>query len=149
MSTPLPGDFVDVDFQIEKEDWNTYELNDYVKIKGRLIVLRVSRDKKSGQYSAQTQNIFVTFAPSHLKGPPSTPPAIDNIDKSKMIPVEIVHSNEIWNIYKITTTGERIKVKLIVTDVFKIKDTYDQFGQPFYLIKSGVYVTPAPSDIKP
>lgn len=144
MSGLLPGDIDDQEFQIEKEEWNTYELKDGVRIKGRIILLRVAKDRHSppGQYGVQSQNIFVTYAPSGLKGAPSTPPATENIKQSDMYPVEVLNSNEVWNIYKILNTGDRIKIKLVATEVFRVKDAYDQLGQPYYIVTSGLMVSP-------
>ena len=114
-SVPLPGDLEDLEFQIEKEEWNTYELKDSVKIKGRIVITRISRQRNEppGQYSIQSQNIFVTYAPNSLKGIPATPPSPENIKQSDLYPVEVVNSNEVWNIYKILNTGDRIKIKLV------------------------------------
>lgn len=147
---PLPGDFEDVEFRIEKEDWNTYELKDDVRIKGRIIVLRLNRDRNMspGQYGVQSQNIFVVYAPSRMRGPPSTPPRPEEINQSDLYPVEVINSNEIWNIYHILNSGDRIRVKLVATDVFRVKDAYDQSGQPFYIVTSGVMITPVSKGIK-
>lgn len=145
----LPGDFIDEEFEIEKENWNIYELKDDIKIKGRIILLRLTRNKnaQAGQYNAQTQNIFVVFAPNDRLGPPSTPLPPDKIPPEKMIPQEIINSNEVWNTYKIVRSGERIRIKLVVTDIFRVKDEYDQLGEPYYIIRSGVIISPAPKDI--
>ena len=145
---PLPGDFEDVEFEIEKEGWNTYELKDGVKIRGRVIVLRITKEKNAppGHYGAQTQNIFVIFAPRSLRGPPSTPPTIEQAQKMERYPVEIVSSNEVWNVYRILRTGDIVRVKLVVTDIYRVKDLYDQLGEPYYLITSGIIVTPGPKE---
>jgi len=140
----LPGDLDDLEFKIEKEEWNTYELKDGVRIKGRIILLRVARDRNSppGQYGIQSQNIFVTYAPNHLKGVPSTPRSPDALKDTDMYTVEVTDSNEVWNIYQIVNNGDRIKVKLVATEVFRIKDSFDQIGQPYYIVSSGLMVSP-------
>jgi hypothetical protein len=143
-SETLPGDLEDLDFEIEKEEWNTYELKDGVKIKGRIIILRIAKPRNSppGQYGVQNQNIFVTYAPNSLKGVPSTPPPMDQIDRSSMYPVEVTHSNEIWNVYHILRTGDRIKVKLVANEVFRVKDIFDRSSNPYYIVTSGVMISP-------
>jgi hypothetical protein len=139
----LPGDYDDVDFQIEKEDWNTYELKDGVKIKGRIIVLGITKNKNAhGDYAIQSQNFFAISAPRHMRGPPSTPLPPNEIDPKKMIPVEAERSNEVWNTYRILPTGDAIKVKLLATDIYKVENGFDQNGQPQYLITTGVIITP-------
>lgn len=149
MSNLLPGDVDDVDFQIEKEDWNTYELKDGIRLKGRMIVLRLSKDKNApaGQYGVQTQNIFVVYAPKDEKGPPSTPPQPNTVKQSDMIPVEVLNSNEVWNNYKILNTGDRLKVKMVVTDVYRVKNAFDNLGQPYYIITSGIMISPMPKGV--
>ena len=121
-----------------------FAVNHSVKIKGRIIITRITRQRNAppGQYSIQSQNIFVTYAPNSLKGVPATPPATENIKQSDLYPVEVVNSNEVWNIYKILNTGDRIKVKLVATEVFRVKDAYDQLGQPHCIITSGVMISP-------
>jgi len=150
MSSPsLPGDIEDFDFQIEKEEWNTYELKDGVKLKGRIIILRLLMDKNAapGQYGIQSQNIFVPYAPQNMKGIPRTPPPQNEIKQSDMYPVEVENSNEVWNVYRIPKTGDRIKVKLVATEVLRVKDVFDQSGQPYYIITSGLMVTPVSKGI--
>src|SRR6476659_9949324 len=102
-SSSLPGDIEDIDFQIEKEEWNTYELKDGVKLKGRIIILRLIRDKSAapGEYGIQSQNIFVTYAPQNMKGIPATPPGQENIKRADMYSVDVESSNEVWNVYRI------------------------------------------------
>jgi hypothetical protein len=149
LSSTLPGDYDYVDFQIEREDWSTYELKDGVNMKGRIIVLKLARNRNAppGEYGIQSQNIFVTFAPKEQRGPPSTPPATGQIPKDNLIPVEVVSSNEVWNNYKILKTGDRVKVKLVVTDVFRVKNQFDQTGEPYYIVTSGLMISPMPKGI--
>jgi hypothetical protein len=146
---PLPGDFDYVDFVIEKEDWSNYELKDGVHMKGRIIILKLGRNRNAppGEYTIQSQNIFVTFAPKEERGLPSTPPPAGQIPKEKLIPVEVVSSNEVWNVYRILNTGDRVKVKLVVTDVFRVKGQFDQNGEPYYIVTSGLMVSPMPKGL--
>jgi hypothetical protein len=148
-SPVLPGDLEIVDFQIEKEDWNTYELKDGTIIKGRVIVTRIGKDKNGPpeQYGIQSQNLFVTWAPKDKKGPPSTPPTIDQIKESQMIQVELDRSNEIWNIYKIPSSGHRLRVKLVVHDILRVKDAFDQIGEPYFIITSAIMMTTMPKTV--
>jgi hypothetical protein len=145
-SSVLPGDFEIVDFQIEKEDWNTYELKDGTILKGRVILTRVGKDKNRppDQYGIQTENLFVTWAPKDKKGPPSTPPPMDQIPESQMIQVEPERSNEIWNIYRIPSSGHRLRVKLVAHDILRVKDVFDQIGEPYFIITSAVMSIPMP-----
>jgi hypothetical protein len=149
--TSLPGDLEDLEFEIEKEAWNTYELKDGVRIKGRIILLRLARNRNlpPGQYAIQSQNMFVTYAPNSLKGIPATPRSSDEIKESDMFTVEVLNSNEVWNTYNIVNTGDRIKIKLVATEVFRVKDSFDQLGQPYYIVSSGLMISPISKGISP
>lgn len=46
--------------------------------------------------------------------------------------MSVVDSNEYWNFYEVRNTGQELKVKLILDEVFRFKDTYDELGCPFY-----------------
>ncbi len=41
---PMPRDYEDMEFTIEGEDWNRYELKDGTTIRGRVILQKVIRD---------------------------------------------------------------------------------------------------------
>jgi len=46
-STPspsLPPDYEELDFKIEEEEWNEYELDDGVTIRGRIFLAKIMRD---------------------------------------------------------------------------------------------------------
>ena len=43
-SNPLPIDYEEMEFEIIDEDWNRYELEDGITIKGRVILGKIMRD---------------------------------------------------------------------------------------------------------
>ena len=41
---PMPIDFEEMEFTIENEEWNEYEIQDGVRIRGRIILNKIIRD---------------------------------------------------------------------------------------------------------
>ena len=64
------------------------------------------------------------------------------------VPVAVTESTENWNIYKLEDKSV-VKMKLVVTDVFRIEGQYDAEGNPVYMIKSSnIPSITAPDDLK-
>lgn len=65
-----------VDFEVEKESWNVYLLDDGTKLKMRAVVSQVVRleDQYNAQgdpvYFIQSQNVLNAEVPDHLKEEP-------------------------------------------------------------------------------
>lgn len=144
------SDLDNLEFKIIKEQWNEYELKDGTKIRGRIFLTRISENKntprpqnlKPGEqvvdYQFQIQNHFEVFTPKNLLGIPTLPlPAVNEISESMKELVESLTYNEPWNTYEIIKNGTIIKVKLVVNDIYKVKDKYDALGNPYYLLING------------
>ena len=134
---------VELEFEPIEEKWNEYELLDenvYVRLRGRIILLKVFRNPaRKSEYSMRFHKVFVVSSPRKgVPMKPSTPAEIKHLEK---YPVEIMSSREPWNIYRILQTGEIIRVKLIVADVYRVKGYYDAEGEPYYIIKSGPLIS--------
>ena len=54
--------------------------------------------------------------------------------------VEANQSTELWNQY-LLDDGALLKLKTVVTELFRVKDLYDESGNPVYVVKSGNIVT--------
>jgi hypothetical protein len=87
---------------------------------------------------AKLQNIIVVFnAPEKLRGPPNPrPPSVKEAAKLKKEEVSIVNSEEEWNYYRISKSPGGVKLKMVVTDIFRVVDVYDQDGDPYYIVSS-------------
>lgn len=133
----------ELDFEPIEERWNEYELLDenvYVRLRGRIILVKLFRNPAGkSQYGMKLHKVFAVSSPR--KGVPMKPPTPAEIKKMEKYPVEIVSSREPWNIYKVVRTGELLRVKLIVTDVYRLRGYYDSEGEPFYVIHSGSLVS--------
>jgi len=144
---PLPRDFENLEFETLEENWNRYELKNHTVVRGRVIVTRFAKDSHDptpNAYALSSQNVFVVDAPVEQRGEPTlTPLTPDQIKNPKGTPVNIVNSNEVWNRYRILSTGVVLKVKLIVQDAMRLTpDRFDSDGMPQYLFRSSPMVVP-------
>lgn len=142
---PLPDDYEEMEFKVEEEDWNEYELEDDVRIKGRIFLAKIMRDPNDPQKMNFdiTPPKWVVFAPSHLRGTPSTE-LIKDPSKQRThnkYKVHIDKNHEPWNIYRILRTGQEIKIKLTVDEINRFDKAYDQSGCPFYSVPNGIAIT--------
>ena len=158
MTEEIPAlSFQEVDFVPEKEVWNVYELGDRSTLKIRAILVKLlkprvqrkipvpGRPELEGQeFRAKFQNILaVTKAESSLMGKPTSPLPLSELEKMERLEVSYTPFQEDWNIY-VLPEGSRIKVKLVVSSVFRIKGQYDELGYPMYLVNSTNAITPVP-----
>ena len=80
-----------------------------------------------------------------------------NVEKRIVIPgqapknverIDVENSDEPWTVIKLTD-GSTLRLKNVVTDVWKVVDEYDDEGNPMYSIRvNGVMVVEAPSNLK-
>ena len=134
---PMPIDFEEMEFTIENEEWNEYELKDGARIRGRIILSKIIRDP----YNPNTfsfdfsRPIWVVSAPTALRGE-SNWNGVKN-DSSKF-EVHVNRNHEPWNVYRIVKTDQKVKVKLTATEVNRLADKYDKRGLPVYDIPNQV-----------
>jgi hypothetical protein len=158
LSEDIPAlQFEAIDFESEKETWNIYELGDRSVIKIRTILIRLMRNIKSvpqkiltGQemraleFQANFQNFLtVTKATPILMGKPTPPLSADELLKMEKVEVAYTPFQEDWNVYKLPD-GSKIKVKLVVSAVFRVKGRFDELGYPMYVVNSTNAITPVP-----
>lgn len=134
---PMPIDFEEMEFTIENEEWNEYELKDGVRIRGRIILNKIIRDP----YNPNTfsfdfsRPIWVVFAPMTSRGESNW----NGIKKdSSKFEVHVNKNHEPWNVYRIVKTDQKVKVKLTATEVNRWADKYDKNGMPVYDVPNQV-----------
>lgn len=142
---PLPNDYEEMEFNVEEEDWNEYELNDGVRIKGRVFLAKIIRDPND----PKRMNFDITppkwsvYAPPHLRGSPSLE-LLQDLQKQKdhkKYKVHIDKNHEPWNIYRILRTGQEVKIKLTIDEILRHDNAFDQNGCPFYSVPNGLTVS--------
>ena len=142
-------DIDELEFKPIEEVWNEYELRDGTKIKGRTFVTRIAEIKNAPlspnanpksigtNLNISLEKNFQVFAPNDKKSSPTPIPTnINAIPDDQKEEVKVLTYSEPWNTYEIIKNGIIIRVKIVVSDVYRIKNVYDQFGQPFYVIKN-------------
>jgi hypothetical protein len=142
------SDIDELEFKPIEEVWNEYELKDGTKIKGRTFVTRVAEIKNaprppnadpksiSVNLNVTLEKNFQVFAPKERKSNPTQIPDVNTIPEDQKEEVKVLTYSEPWNTYEIIKNGTIVRVKIVVSDVYRIKNVYDQFGQPFYMIKN-------------
>ena len=140
----FPLDYEEMEFRVEREDWNEYELKTGVRIKARISLAKILRNPdalNNLRVDISTPH-WTVYAPAPLRGIPGTdlladPAQLESKSKYK-VPVEKNH--EPWNVYTILRTGQELKLKLIVEDVYQFADVYDRKGCPVYHAPHGATV---------
>lgn len=126
----------EINFEIIREPWNFYELEDDIVLKNRLVLKRVFRKKEDTGigYSLGSQNLTViTHVPDKLKGPESER-KISQVNLREHIVRDNVRFDtlrEEWNEY-VTEDGASIRLKLTLVNVAKTS-LYDKEGDPIYI----------------
>lgn len=143
------SDLDNLEFKVIKEIWNEYELKDGTKIRGRMFLTRIAEDKnkpKPATTNSKEQIVdfqfsfskhFEVFAPKDQLSAPTKIPSVKEIAEDKKMEVDPITMSEPWNIYEVIKNGTIIKAKLVVSEIHRVNDIYDQFGQPYYILKNG------------
>lgn len=154
MSKSIFPQYEEEDFDVEKEVWNVYELEEgthRVTLKMRTILTkllkpRIMKDEplppgvppgaKKMELQMSFQNIvIVSSCPPELMGSPSKPIPSVQFQKLPREQIKYIPFHEDWNVYKLSG-GMKIQVKLVVSSVERVKGRYDQFGYPIYNVQS-------------
>lgn len=141
----------EIEFEIEKEVWNRYELADNAELRIRAILIKLYQkpnptDVTKIEYTGESKNItnVVPMKDYKLFGPPTNvvyPP--QDLLNSKTVDVSFNTITEDWNVYRLNN-GARIKTKLVVASIKRFLDKYDASGLPIYNIESTVVVNVSP-----
>lgn len=151
--------YEEVSFEIEKEMWNVYELDDRSTIRMRCILVKLLRSLAPPEMSSAPtmpqggkaigfQSVFqnivtVVRSPPELMGKPTPPASSEELEKLDKIEVGYTPYLEDWNIYRLPD-GNKLKIKLVVSAVYRVPKQYDSFGYPIYYINSTNAIVPIP-----
>jgi len=125
-----------MDFEVIKEPWNIYSLEDGTFLKIKVILIKVMQDIEKGSYAVNTTNALGILSPNVNKKAPST----NSEDK---LEIEMKDMNfkvveESWNEYKLED-GNILKIKPAIAAIDRTK-FYDVKGDPNYLINCQILV---------
>jgi hypothetical protein len=141
-------DFEYVDFNVEKEDWNKYRLEDKTILKSKFVLISVIAEKgfkekmkkvgtdKGGvlKYEFQSTNVVGVEPPEKLMGEPApqayTPQELESCIVQDDMDFETVLGT--WNVYKLDEVAS-LKVR---TSLMRVRRTskFDNHGRPIYLV---------------
>jgi hypothetical protein len=145
---PDPASLYVVDFEVRKEGWSWYQLDDGNKIRSRVILVSVRAVKptlKKGEFVAPETSITVKVdSPPNRRGPKGSNPTPEELSDPKGHggeEVEINNSNEPWNEYRVGGNVLRLQMKLVLNRVWRLKDRFDPVGDPVYVVNFGVNTT--------
>ncbi len=153
MSDSTDRDIGVLEYEIVEEAWNEYQLADGTTLRARVILKRVGKPppNSSKPYLTSSTEVFSVAAPLSSRSTPGsnlTPEEMtvtdEKINDGRLIPVKVIASSEPWNIYRIMESGVLIQGKLVLGAVYRVKDRYDKFGEPQYLVQSGPLYAPLP-----
>lgn len=132
------GSETELTFDVVREPWNVYELEDGSILRTKFILLRVKRkEDPSGQtgYAVKSQTITsVSHIPELLIGEPAARQYSPKELQASIVEEDVRYTTltEEWNEY-IVEDGARIRVKLTVVKVAKT-DKFNNDGEPIYLV---------------
>lgn len=136
----LSGEEKPLDFDVEAEPWNKYEVSDHTLIKTKYVITKVVRVLVNGQanYRVDGQTLSVVLNMTNEKGPKDT-----RVYSPQELNSEIKYDNmhyktlaEEWNEYRIDD-GSVVRLKATITRIAKTKK-FDLNGDPVYLIDNNV-----------
>ncbi len=135
-----------VDFKVENEDWQYYDLSDGSKLKIKLVLTQVLRSRKQvneqGEpiysWNAPTFLSIVSFSESMRGQPTDTPVTPDRITDSvdAEVDFEKVSKNDAWNVYDLSD-GTELQLKLKINAIARTK-LKGQAGEPIYTVATGM-----------
>ncbi len=138
----LPDDFEEMDFSVEEENWNEYELGDGSRIKARIVLKKILRDPNNPKNFSfdLIPPFYGVYTPQTKRGEKNNQPKPQEYNTLDNYEIKINSSNEKWNVYRILKTGQQLRIRLTVTRMRRIKDRFDKDGLPFYMVDSGPMV---------
>jgi hypothetical protein len=143
---------VELPFQIVREVWSSYELEDGTVLRSRTILTKVLGPRLLPEKGAQVplkfafSQINVVTSPPDIKGTPNPmPKPIPELQGLPTEDVDFKEPREAWNLYRITGLHEPVglKTKVVVTAALKVAGEFDQEGNPMFIINSTTLVVPA------
>jgi hypothetical protein len=142
---PDPATLHIVDFNIEREEWSIYNLEDGNRIRARVILVSIRTPRippQKGDLIAPETNVQIKVdSPLNRRGPKgsaATPEEVSDPKGHGGIEVHVLNSNEPWNEYQLVGSEIKMRVKLVLNRIFRIRDRYDNVGDPVYVVNFSI-----------
>jgi len=150
VSPELPKDFVFVDFEVLREGWNRYKLEDESILKTKFVLMNIMLEKNYKEIMErqktekglkmgigfQSHIIVGVEAPPKLRGEPDTKTYSVEELRSSIVKEDLDFEavTETWNFYALEN-GITIKVRNTPISVSRT-NKFDKQGLPIYLVDS-------------
>lgn len=118
-----------IEFEIKREPWNKYKLEDEVILKCKLIMVKISKGKDGYLFSHQP--IFGAIASSRKKIKKST--SRKKTSKIEKYDISFECIEEKWNEY-ILSDNYKLLAKIQITQINRT-NLYDEHGDPVYNVQ--------------
>jgi hypothetical protein len=129
--------YENLDFEIIKETWNKYTIDDDIELKTRIVILRIMYDKnrsKNNHLIEFSQPLFTISCPLEKMGEKNNVPRPEEYYKLPSYNIKINEVEENVNLYLIKKSKMIIRIDYTVTEIKRITGRYDQNGNPFFLV---------------
>lgn len=149
---PLPNTGTFVDFEIKREGWNLYKIEDGTLLRARVILAGIQMEKeledvvkqlRPGQklklgFRVNPRTIFGVESPPELKGEPDFKTHTNAELKSSITNADMDFETmrAVWNLYELEN-GATLKARLSVVTVNKTSK-FDSMGVPVYFVDSNI-----------
>lgn len=146
----LPDDYEQLEFSVEEESWNEYELGDGNRIKARTLLKRITKDPNNPKSFIfdLVPPFFAVYALPTNRGERNNEPLPTEPGSLPNFEIKIIRSDEKMNLYRLLKTGQLLRIKLSVAKISRVTGRFDKDGLPFYLVNSGPMITLDPPDKK-
>jgi hypothetical protein len=104
------------------------------ELKARLERLAISVERLTLATESKTRPVGRNQVKSGVKP--------NDISSGSKMPAKVISSSEQWDIYRVHETGDMYRIKMFVTEVYRVRDRFDQFGEPQYVVARGQVVAP-------
>ena len=132
-----------VDFEVVKERWGKYNLDDESILKIKFILTHIKSEEQDGRkkkYNANIQNIQTIYPAEHLMGEPqkavfNNQMIMQNVEKDDVSfdPLEIPVNEYILD--------DRTKLKVFPQVIKVIRSSLkNKFGEPIYMVNTNVTI---------
>ena len=129
-----------VDYDNVKVEWNRYELSNGITLCLTALPLAIfatdmTDAKGMPAYIITWSNVLRVTAPEAHSGTPTPPIPPDQLRRTPTTLVKPLTSNEPWSEFELRD-GHTLRSRLIVTEIRRITNAFDQMGMPSFLVNS-------------
>jgi hypothetical protein len=143
-----PASLYILDFEVRKEGWSVYALDDGNKIRARAMLVSVRGEHATPQEGdvmiPETSVTVKVDSPPNRRGPKGSNPTPEELADPKTHggeEVDVSNSNEPWNEYRIVGAAFKVRMKLVLNRVFRIRERFDVVGDPVYVVNFSINTT--------